>query len=353
MQIDKNNIQAHLDCAKVLHQYLKGTNAGMTLIDKAVKIKPTNPDIYMVRAYIKADINDLPGSMADFNTAIKYSNKENKNIADIYSLRGELYYKQGFYEEAIQDYNKMIEKRPNDAELYKKRAKALKEIEHYAAAAKDYSKIIKLKPDEIDNYYTLANLYIEYLESKELGIKVLDKAIEKLKDTTPEVYQLKGEVLLKMKKIPEAIAEFNNALDIDPKSEEALYFKGNAELKLGEVDYAIEDYTKIIQNNPEYYKAYNKRAFCYIQKKNYQEAIKDYDRTLALNSDLSSAYINRAKCKEILKDLQGALVDYSTAISLNPKDLDIYVLRGNVKQALGDNTGALDDFNKAVKDESF
>lgn len=352
LNIDKRDINAMIESAKILHKYVRSSNAAMILLDRAAKVKPTNPDIYKVRAYIKADINDLKGSMADFNTAIKYCGNDNKNIAEIFSMRGELYYKQGFYEEAIKDYNVMIDKWPNVPDLYKKRANALKETENYGAAVKDYSYIIRLVPDELDNYFTLALLYIERMKNNSMGLKVIEKAVDRFKKSSSDVYQLKGEILLKMGKFNEAIDSFLIALEINPKSIEALYFKGNAEYKMGDVDAAIADYSKIIELDADFYKAYNKRAFCYVQKHQFNLAIGDYTNAIRLNPDLSSAIVNRAKCKEIMKDYEGALADYTTAITLNPKNLDIYYLRGNLKQLLGDSAGALDDFSKTLRDDS-
>ena len=352
LHIDKKNVNAMIESALILHKYIKNSNAALSMLERAVKTKPTCPDIYKVRAYIKGDINDLKGSMADFNTAIKYSNNDNKIIAEIYSMRGELYYKQGFYEEAIKDYNVMIDKWPNVPDLYKKRANALKETGNYGAAAKDYSYIIRLVPDELDNYMTLALLYIEYMKNSVLGLKVIDKAIEKFKKSSADIYQLKGEILLKTGKYKEAIDNFSIALEISPDSIEAIYFRGNAEYKIGNIDQAMTDYTKILELDKQYYKAFNKRAFCYVQKKEFVKAISDYSEAIKLNPDLSSAIVNRAKCKEVIKDYEGALADYNTAITLNPKNLDIYYQRGNLKQVLGDNAGALDDFSKALKDEN-
>lgn len=348
LNIDKRNVSAMIESAKILNKFLNNPKAGMTMLESAQRIAPTDAIIYMEIAYAKADINDLDGAMADFEKAIKFSNNDPNTLAEICSRRGELFYKQGYYEEAIKDYNMMIEKNANNPNLFKKRANALKETGNYSAAAKDYLNIIKMLPDEIENYITLAYIYTDRLKNTQSGLKIIDTAIEKFGRKSVEIYEMKGEVLLKSGKFEEAVKNFDIVLEMDPENIDALYFKGNAEYKLGRLDDAIADYSSILQKDEQYYKAYNKRAFCYAQKKDYKKAIEDYSKAIVINPDLSSAIVNRAKCKEIIKDYHGALADYSTAITLNPKNLDVYYLRGNLKQLLGDSDGALADFSKTI-----
>jgi len=72
-----------------------------------------------------------------------------------------------------------------------------------------------------------------------------------------------------------AIAEYNKALQLDPKNADAYYERGLLFAQKGELDKAIADYTETIVSNPALAKAYNSRAIASYQKKDYTSALND------------------------------------------------------------------------------
>ena len=64
-----------------------------------------------------------------------------------YDNRGFAKYVLGQYEEAINDYDKAIELRPDYAPVYKNRGNAKAELGRYEEAITDFDKAIKLEPD--------------------------------------------------------------------------------------------------------------------------------------------------------------------------------------------------------------
>ena len=80
---------------------------------------------------------------------------------------------------------------------------------------------------------------------------------------TVEQYIQEGKEFLKANKIDEAIANFTEALKLDPKSIAALLNRGNTYCKQGSFDNAIADYNEVIRLDPKNGKAYNNRAVAY------------------------------------------------------------------------------------------
>ena len=62
------------------------------------------------------------------------------------------------------------------------------------------------------------------------------------------------------------IADYNNAIELNPRDAEAYYNRGIAYYNKGQYDQTISDYSKAIEINPKYAEAYNNRAVsCYLK----------------------------------------------------------------------------------------
>jgi tetratricopeptide (TPR) repeat protein len=149
----------------------------------------------------------------------------------------------------------------------------------------------------------------------------------------------------------EAVAQFNRAVELNPRYVIAYFMRAIAKDQLNDQQGALADYNKAISLNPKYAEAYYNRGLLKEDKLNDpQGALADYNKAIALNPKDSAAYYNRAILKkDQLNDPQGALADYNKAIALNPKLALAYVNRGNLKKdQLNDPQGALADYNKAI-----
>jgi Trypsin-like peptidase domain/TPR repeat len=127
---------------------------------------------------------------------------------------------------------------------------------------------------------------------------------------------------------------------------------GNDKDDNGDFRGALADYNQAIALDPKNSLAYNNRGNLKKNKLNdVQGALSDYNQAIALNPKYSLAYNNRANLKkDKLNDIQGALADYNQAILLNPKDSNAYYNRGNLKKnKLNDIQGAIQDFRQAAR----
>ncbi len=130
----------------------------------------------------------------------------------------------------------------------------------------------------------------------------------------------------------EAIRLFTSAIgsgDLSVAHRATAYNKrGNAWGKKKDYDRAIADYNEAIRLNPQLALAFNSRGNAWAEKKEYDHAIADYNEAIRLNPQYSHAFSNRGNAWSYKKDYDRAIADYNEAIRLDPKYADAFVNRG-------------------------
>ena len=145
-----------------------------------------------------------------------------------------------------------------------------------------------------------------------------------------------------------AIADYDEAIQLNPKFSEAYYNRGNAKNNLGQSEAAIVDYNTAIQLNPKFARAYYNRGNAKNNLGQHEAAIADYDEAIRIDPNYTEAYNNRGHAKDSLGQSEAAIADYNTAIQLNPNDADAYYNRGITNKRLGRVNEARQDFDTAI-----
>jgi tetratricopeptide (TPR) repeat protein len=146
-----------------------------------------------------------------------------------------------------------------------------------------------------------------------------------------------------------AIADLSRAIDLDPKSEPAVYRRGAFKLQKGDYDGAIADLTRAIELSPNTADYYSDRGLAKLRKRDNDGAIVDFTRAIELDAKNAIAYRNRALAKNIKGDADGAIADYNRAIELDPTNAGAFNSRGMIKKSKGDLEGAITDFTSAIE----
>ena len=146
-----------------------------------------------------------------------------------------------------------------------------------------------------------------------------------------------------------AVADYNQALGINPNDALAYYNRGNTRLGLGDNQSAVADYNQALRINPNDADAYNNRGLARRGLGDNQGALADFNQALRISPNFALAYLNRGVARRGLGDNQGALADFNQALRINPNYADAYSNRGVARSELGHNQGALADFNQALR----
>src|SRR3954468_14541336 len=94
--------------------------------------------------------------------------------------------------------------------------------------------------------------------------------------------------------------------------------RGRAYSAKREFDRAIADYNEAISLEPEIAQPYLSRGIAYQAQHEFDQAIADYEQALRINPNSAAAYNNRGNVYRDKGDLDRAIADYDQAIKLNP-----------------------------------
>jgi len=159
-------------------------------------------------------------------------------LVDSFLERANSLLEKGSYDQAIAEFDKVIELDPNRGDAYRMRGAANYKKGLFDQAITDLSKAITLNPKDIEAFYW------------------------------------RGWTRNRKKEYGQALTDLDRALELNPKDAGAYYGRAFANYAVRHHDQAISDCSKALELEPGYAGAYHLRAICYYY-------LKEYDRSWA------------------------------------------------------------------------
>jgi tetratricopeptide (TPR) repeat protein len=156
-------------------------------------------------------------------------------------------YKNKEYDKAVALFEKVIEKEPDMGLAYYNLGITYIALEQYEKALAAVQRSIELLPENSALYTTLGKIYMAQAETDK-ALEWFNKAIE-LKPEAQTYFDI-GAAFYNSNQKQEAIANFEKAVEIDPKFSPAYYFLGILHFGLEEFDKAVEALNKYIELEP-------------------------------------------------------------------------------------------------------
>lgn len=187
---------------------------------EAIRLTPDEALPYNNRAILWRELGDVDRAIADFDEAIRRNAQPRSDAAgpgfvNVYTNRGLAWQAKGDYERAIADYDKAIALDPNDKIARDHRGSLLLARSDYAKAMSDLDASTRLEPNQARAYYMRGRArYHQYMSGSERNRKE----------------DLDG-----------AIADFTQALELDPSDAIARWMRARAKETKGDVEGAVAD----------------------------------------------------------------------------------------------------------------
>src|SRR3984957_2767514 len=201
---------------------------------------------------------------------------------------------------------------------------------------------LAIQPDAAEALATRGNILI-WLKRLDEALASFNQAIAKKPDYAEALYN-RGNCRQYLGQHEDAVADYSRALVLNPGSEPALTNRGNALRKLGRFSEGLTDYEAALHRRPRDPLAIYHKANALKDLQRFDEALADYDRALALDPDLAAAWNNRGMVLRDLSRPAEALASFDRALALKPDDAAALFNRGTLQwteygryeQALGD-----------------
>ncbi len=270
----------------------------------------------------------------------------------LYAQNPKKYYRTGqeflskkSYQDAIEQFSKAIELKPEYTDAYIARAEVYETLDEKEKALEDYKRTLVFLTKDGTIYYHAGKLYAE-LGQHEQAVEMLDKAISLTKKPVA-AYRIKVNSLLALGKYEDALTAANALLNIR-KDAMNYYLRGQAYEMLGNMKTAENDYlmAERLQNN--FIDARLALAGIYLQDNRLDKAISECNTILNYDSKNTQAYLIRSKVYVKQLDMPNAINDISRILLIEPDNADMFFLRGNYYQMFNQHINAITDFTKAI-----
>jgi tetratricopeptide (TPR) repeat protein len=160
------------------------------------------------------------------------------------------------------------------------------------------------------------NMWNCYYGEQDLQIKGCTALAQSGSETTTfraNIYNRRGVIWMTQGLYDKALADFSQAIVLDPNVAESYYNRGVVYRMTDRDDKAVADYTKAIALQPDFADAYNNRSSAYGKAGRQDEAIADASKAIGLQSDFVEAYENRGAAYTRRGLLNRAMADFIQA----------------------------------------
>ncbi len=315
---------------------------GLISADKSIKLIPWRDHEYISKAYrLRAGYHlvlaDTVKALSDMDKAI-----DNQRTVDNYVGRAHIYYLQGKYKLADEDYKSALKLDPNNPVLLMGFWRNAMAQQHFDEAVNYCNKAIMINKDFSRVYAYRAQAYSE--------LKKWDEA------TTDIVHALS---------IDYDEYAFNQALDLQEPALTMLLAKIKVEMaKAPAMAYWPHLAAMIYEGNKQYGKAldcymlsnkiepsaatYERIAACYNDMEDYKQALENVNKSLTMDADDVDAKRLKVEILLAMGETIEAYRGLEELIALSPEDASLYFTRAKMNEKEGDIDAAIDDYSVGI-----
>ncbi len=163
-----------------------------------------------------------------------------------------------------------------------------------------------------------------------------------------DTWNNRGVVLTRMQRYPEAIASYEQATTIRPNYPDAWNNRGVVLLELQQYPDAIGCYEQAIQAKPDYADAWNNRGVAFSKMQEYEQAVISYNQALQIKNDYTDAWNNRGVALSKLEKYEAAIDSYDNAAKLRPDFYRIWYNKARCYALQGQTDLAIENLKRAL-----
>ncbi len=224
---------------------------------------------------------------------------------------------------------------------------ALADLGRLDEAIAQYQKALEIRPNYMEAHINLGIAMGQRGRPDEV-IAHYRKALE-IKPGSAIAQNNLGAILVSRGRPAEAVPYYQQALKIDPDYVQARVNLASALATVGRFDEAIAEYRKALGFQPDNATACNNLGAALVHQGRLAEAVPYYQQALKIDPNYLQAHVNLASALAILGRLDEAIVQYRKALEIQPDNAETHADLGSVLFRQGRMAEALPHFRKTVE----
>ena len=315
--------------------------AAIRIYNELILASPMNPYYYTQRGVIYQTIGEADRAILDYSDAIRLAPRETYPLINRGVL---LYLRKDNNEGAIADLTAALKIKPCEVSAWANRGIVYRRKGEIDRAITDFSDGIKCLPSKIEpiRQHLVSDAVTSQLSAQQdQNTLVLQAAF---------IHFQRGLAYYDKLQYDKAIADFSEAIRLNPLDASAYVGRGAAYLNKDEPHKAIADFSEAIKLSPGQAFAHLQRGIAYHRVGEADKALEDYGEAIKLTPKDPTPYVNRGIVYYTKKgQYEAAITDFSRALELNPKEVNALINRGITYRQRGETDRALADFGEAIR----
>lgn len=247
---------------------------------------------------------------------------------------------------AIDQLNIEIGQNPEDGSLYAARGEQFYLNESYDEALSDLQQAVTLAPDIIAYWHLLADIYLDYYKSRQ-ALETLEACVEKFPgDKLSRLKLAEFQLILKMYEA--SLATLDQLEIIDPQLADVFFMRGLNYKELEQTDEAIANFQKAVQLDASLVDAWINLGQLFTQKGD-PIARQYFDTAIEIAPGSMEAMHAKAFYLQEINELEASIALFREMGKINPQYDDAFYNAGLVLLDMDSLQAAYDQFDIAVK----
>ncbi|MDP8263150.1 MAG: tetratricopeptide repeat protein [Candidatus Ancaeobacter aquaticus] len=290
--IDSDHAQSHYGMGIMYPIVMRNNDKAIEHFETYLRLKPRASDRDKVEGWIdnlrrKGKIHRNPEMVEMYNSGVDAFNRGHYDEAEYY------------YKEALR-LNKHYGPAHNALGLVYVRGG------RYHDAAKEFETALKINPHNAESHYDLGVVYPVFGDHEKAVFHYTQYI--KMKPNAPDIPQVKKW----RKKLR------NKKKELSARANISSYSNGVAAYGEGKYKQAIKYYKEALDKNPRFEDAWRGLGLSYIQIKKYREALNCFQEALRINPDSFEVHYCLGIVSPLLGDVEGGITHFNKYLALRP-----------------------------------
>jgi tetratricopeptide (TPR) repeat protein len=250
---------------------------------------------------------------------------------------------------AIEWYDKAAEREPANRQIYWGKAECYRRLGDMDRSIAHLRRALSLEPNNVDTMTKLGSALTSVGEPTE-ALKLFDQAIARAPNYA-DFYLARAVAHYALLHYPEAAADYDRILKLDPTHQAALFFRARCLSKIdGESERALEAIGAFCRNFPDEAIGHLEHGSILLNAMQVPEALEALTRAIELDPNLAAAYGKRGSAHLRMFQIDQCEEDLARAYELDPNDLEHAIVYATVLRAKGRNEDSLTVIDRLLID---